>query len=374
MCDPTDLTIAYLNPPARELIGRLNVGGAGADPLGASILTYHPDAARIRDVLTDPGRLPVRDQFTMGGLTISNQITAIHDSHGDYAGPMLNWEDVTKSEAMTETFEAKVKAVTDSVADAARVMSELGEMLEQTARRVEARSTSAASGAEETAVNVQTVAASAEELRTSISEINRRVEQAGTMTAKAVEQTDHARSVSDTFEQAADRISEVVNLITDIAEQTNLLALNATIEAARAGDAGKGFAVVANEVKTLATQTGKATEEISGHVREMQSQTGAIVSAIGAIGDVIRGLEEVASSIAESMGQQAEATNEIGRTVEEAAGGTRIVSSDVSDLADLSHNTLEAVERVRASTRDLSDQAQVLSTEVENFLTFMKTA
>ncbi|MQX36477.1 methyl-accepting chemotaxis protein [Roseospira navarrensis] len=371
-CDPSSHAITYVNPPARDLIGRLT-GGAVTDPLGRTVLDIAPEARDLRPVLGDPARLPHTSRFTRAGLTIESKVSAIHDRHGTFVAPMLTWTDITRAVAMSDTFEANVKGVTDSVAEAARTMAGLSETLEQTARQSEVRTTSAASGAEETSANVQAAAASAEQMTAAIAEINRRVAEAGAMTGRAVEETGRAQTVMDSLRTAADRIGTVVQIITDIAAQTNLLALNATIEAARAGEAGKGFAVVANEVKTLANQTSRATDEIATQVGDMQTQTGAIAQAITAIAEVIQGLEAVAGSISDAMGQQAEATAEIGRTVEDAAGGTRLVSSDVSGLATLSRETLEVVERVRAATQDLSRQADTLSREVQSFLDFMKT-
>jgi murein DD-endopeptidase MepM/ murein hydrolase activator NlpD len=176
---------------------------------------------------------------------------------------------------------------------------------------------------------VQTVAAAAEELNASIAEIGRQVQSASTMAGGAVQQAEKTNQQVQGLAEAAQKIGDVVKLISDIAAQTNLLALNATIEAARAGDAGKGFAVVASEVKNLATQTAKATEEISQQIASIQAATGEAVGAIQGIGKTIVEINQVASSIAAAVEEQNASTREIARNVQETSAGTQEVSSNI---------------------------------------------
>ena len=184
---------------------------------------------------------------------------------------------------------------------------------------------------EEASVNVQTVASAAEELSSSISEIARQVAQSSTIAGKAVEDAQADRHASSRrWRRGAQKIGDVVGLISSIAGQTNLLALNATIEAARAGDAGKGFAVVASEVKNLANQTAKATGDISAQIAEIQAATTEAVEAIGTIAQTIDELSRIAASIAASVEEQGAATQEIARNVHEAASGTQDVSIHIS--------------------------------------------
>jgi methyl-accepting chemotaxis protein len=375
MCDPDRYVITYMNPAAKALVGRSD-SALSRDPDSlidqpvASL--FGADGETLLAALRQPDRLPYRGRLRMGALTVDTHVTAIHDSHGAYVGPMLIWDDITRQVAMTDTFETSVKAVAGSVTSAAHDLSELAETLTHSTSATRERSTSAASGAEETAANVQTVAAAAEQLQGSIREINRQVDQASDMAGKAVAQSGEARAVMTAFEATAGRIGEVVALIHDIADQTNLLALNATIEAARAGDAGKGFAVVANEVKALAGQTAKATEEISTQMSDIQARTSEVGGAIATIAEANEALDGIARAIAEAMRQQANATSEIGRNVEEAASGTRTVSEDVDALARLSVEAQTAVDHVSLGATALNEQADALEREVNEYLAALK--
>jgi len=170
------------------------------------------------------------------------------------------------------------------------------------------------------------------------------------------------------------RISEVVRLISEIASQTNLLALNATIEAARAGDAGKGFAVVASEVKHLATQTARATEDITGRINEIQSATGQSVAAIDRINKVIQQMNEISLTIASAVEEQGAATQEIARNVAQAADGTQLVSSNILQVTQASAETGTAASQVQASSAEVAQQAEQLRREVDSFLGQVRAA
>jgi methyl-accepting chemotaxis protein len=173
---------------------------------------------------------------------------------------------------------------------------------------------------------------------------------------------------------AAQKIGDVVKLISDIASQTNLLALNATIEAARAGDAGKGFAVVASEVKSLANQTAKATEEISAQVASMQGATNDAVQAIHSIGGTIGTINEIATTIASAVEEQGAATQEIARNVQEAAQGTGQVSSNIVGVNQAASETGAASSQVLASAEELGKQAETLRADVDQFLANIRAA
>jgi len=221
---------------------------------------------------------------------------------------------------------------------------------------------------------VATVATATEELSSSVTEISRQVQQSSTATAESVEYATRAEAMVETMVSTAQRIGEVVSIITDIAEQTNLLALNATIEAARAGDAGKGFAVVASEVKNLATQTARATEEIGGQVAEVQSSTNSAAEAISKITRSIAGVNEIAAAISAAVEEQGSATQEIARNVEEASTGTQEVSSNISGVSDAANQTGESAEDVLSTARELATQSAQLKNTVNAFLSAVRAA
>lgn len=192
--------------------------------------------------------------------------------------------------------------------------------------------------------------------------------------AKAVEEANRTNQTVQGLSAAAQKIGDVVKLISDIASQTNLLALNATIEAARAGEAGRGFAVVANEVKSLASQTAKATEEISAQVAAMQGATGEAVQAIASIGDTIASINEIATTIASAVEQQGAATLEIARNVQQAAQGTGQVSHNIVGVNQAAGQTGTAASQVLLSAEELSKQSATLRADVDHFLANIRAA
>ena len=192
--------------------------------------------------------------------------------------------------------------------------------------------------------------------------------QSATVAAGAVEEANRADGMIQSLVQAAQKIGEVVELITSIADQTNLLALNATIEAARAGDAGKGFAVVAAEVKNLANQTAKATEEIGSQIGGIQTATKDSVAAIKSIGKVIGEINQISSAIAAAVEEQGAATKEIARNVEQASAGTKDVSSNIAGVTQAASETGQASGQIHQAAQELSQQSSALKDVVEKFL------
>lgn len=264
----------------------------------------------------------------------------------------------------------------DSTADRAlSALSEAAQSLRDTATRMRTLASDAsaeagtvAAAANEATGNVHTVAAATEQLTASISEISERVQFSATTAREAVEHARRTNATVEALSESAQRIGEVVKLISSIASQTNLLALNATIEAARAGEAGKGFAVVASEVKNLATQTGKATEEITQQVSAIQSTTGDAVEAIRGITRSIAGIDEMASAIAAAVQQQGAATQEIARNVQRAAEGTQQVTSTIGSVAGASQDTGRAAEEVLDRVERMVGDVGGLRRHVGDFL------
>lgn len=277
-------------------------------------------------------------------------------------------------EALADAFETAISRLTGSLASAASAMeSNAGTML-ATAEQTEGRSATVAAAAEQTSANVQTVASATEELAASVQEISRQVAQSAKIAGKAVEDARASDATVQTLVAGSQKIGDVVTVIHNIASQTNLLALNATIEAARAGEAGKGFAVVASEVKALANQTGKATEEISGQIVQIQEATQQAVSMIRGITGTIGEINDIAAAIASAVEEQSSTTQEIARNVHQAAEGTQEVSSTISGVKQDATETGAAANHVLAAAKQLSHQALALTGEVDQFITAVKAA
>jgi methyl-accepting chemotaxis protein len=272
------------------------------------------------------------------------------------------------------TFEGSVRSSLDALASAATEMRATSQGMSATAEETSAQATTVAAAAEQASVNVQTVASATEELSSSVAEIGRQVTQSSKIAGQAVDEAGRTNATVQGMSAAAQKIGDVVKLISDIASQTNLLALNATIEAARAGDAGKGFAVVASEVKSLANQTAKATEEIAAQVAAMQGATGDAVQAIESIGGTIGTINEIASTIASAVEEQGAATQEIARNVQEAAQGTNQVSSIIAGVNQAAGETGAAASQVLASAEELGRQAETLRADVDGFLAKIRAA
>jgi methyl-accepting chemotaxis protein len=275
---------------------------------------------------------------------------------------------------LADGFQASVEGVVQSVSAASQQMLAVARSMSESARRASERSTTVAAASEEATVNVETVAAASEEMSQSIAEVSGRVSSSAELTGRAANEAVEASAKVGKLADSANTIGEVIKLISAIAEQTNLLALNATIEAARAGEAGRGFAVVASEVKNLANQTAKATEQIASQITRMQEDTSGVVGAIEQIGKVIETLNQSAASIAAAVEEQHAATQEIARNTTQAAEGTRQVSTNITDVSAAVSETGAAADQVLTAAQALSSQADRLRGEVNGFLERVRAA
>ncbi|MEZ5830193.1 MAG: PAS domain-containing methyl-accepting chemotaxis protein [Dongiaceae bacterium] len=336
-CD-LDFKINYINRTSTETLRTLQkLLPVPADKMvGQTIDVFHKNPAHQRGILQDGSRLPHRAKIKLGDETLDLRVSAIRDKEGKYQGPLLTWSVETANLALANS----VKSVAQTVASAA-------EELQATAR-------SLTSTSEQVSHQSQTVAAATEELTGSVSEISRQASHAAAVTREAVASAQSADNLVGTLNASAEKIGDVVKLIAEIASQTNLLALNATIEAARAGEAGKGFAVVASEVKSLANQTGKATDEIAGQIQAIQGATGSVVEAIRQVASKIGSIDEVTTAISAAVEQQNAATQEVARNIQE-------VTVAAGESGQHSQMVLKAAS-------ELAQNSETLSGDVNQFL------
>ncbi|WP_372501908.1 methyl-accepting chemotaxis protein [Tistrella mobilis] len=270
--------------------------------------------------------------------------------------------------SLAQSFESQVQGVVTGLSGSADQLRSSARALSGTAEDTERRAHQVLRSAESASTNVQTVAAATGQLSASSNEIGRRIEESAAKARTAADQAEGTNAVVQGLREKAERIGNVVKLISDIAEQTNLLALNATIEAARAGDAGRGFAVVANEVKSLATQTATATGDIAAQITDIQSVTRDAVGAIQGIAAAIREVDGIAATIAAAVEEQNAAIGEIGRNVDQAARGTGEVSEAIAGVGEAASRTGSAAAQLLGASEELSRQAGALQTQLDRFL------
>ena len=275
---------------------------------------------------------------------------------------------------LTEGFDRSIAAAVEAFADAAGGLQSTANGLASAADDGAERARAASTASQQASGNVQTVASAAEQLSGSIAEIAQQVSNQADMAMQAAAAADDSSTKVRGLEGKAQSIGSVLDLISKIAEQTNLLALNATIEAARAGDAGKGFAVVANEVKTLASETAKATDEIAGLIQDMQNETGGVVQAMGTIAERIAAINEISAGVASAVEQQNAATHEITRNVQDAAGGAEEVASNITATSEATDEAGRAAQSVLDAAAGLKANADEVRANVAGFLSDVRAA
>ena len=340
--EPENFTITYVNKTSYDTLRPLEslLPCKVDDLVGQCVDIFHKNPGHQRGILVDPKNLPHNAKIPLGNETLDLRVNAINSKEGKYIGAMLSWSVITRQVKMADDFESNIGAVVGSVSAASTEMQSTAESMAATA--------------EETNNQASAVAAASEQLTSSVNEISQQVSRSSNISKNAVDEAERSNEMIQGLAEAASKIGQVVGLITDIASQTNLLALNATIEAARAGEAGKGFAVVASEVKNLASQTAKATEEISDQINSIQSATSDSVKSIQGITATINEISEISIAISAAVEEQSAATQE--------------VTGNITGVTTASAETGQAATQVLEAARELSQQSEHLGTQVDDFL------
>jgi methyl-accepting chemotaxis protein len=348
-------TILYLNPKSKATL--LTIEKDLPIPVekivGHSFDVFHRNPSHQKRLVAEDRNLPHKAQIKVGQNTLALLATAVYDNKKNYLGPMVTWELITDRLLLVHN----VTEASRQLAAASAELNATATQLSSNAERSTSVANSTASASEEVSQGVRTVATNTEEMSASIKEIARNAAEASTTSATTLKQAQATNLTITALGQSSQEIGNVIKVISSIAQQTNLLALNATIEAARAGDAGRGFAVVANEVKELAKQTAKATEDITSKITGIQKESSGAVEAVAAIGHTIEKLNGIAGAIAASVEEQSATTNEVSRVVQESAKGVLNITDNVKIVSQSASETLIGANQVLTAAKSLSELA-----------------
>jgi methyl-accepting chemotaxis protein len=377
MSDLGNFTINYLNPESLKTLKTIEqyLPVKVDEMQGLCIDTLHKNPSHQRKILSDPKNLPHAAQIQVGPEILDLLVSPIYDANQTYLGPMVTWSVITQKLEMEkkereqaevmQTVMSEVTNVVQTLGASSEELSSVSDEMSQHSQGTADKASEVSASADEISKSVQTVATGTEEMSASIREIAANSSEAAKVTSDAVTGAEKAGQIIRKLGDSSQEIGDVIKVITSIAEQTNLLALNATIEAARAGEAGKGFAVVANEVKELANQTGKATEDISNKIQAIQADSAEAVGSITEVADIVNRINDIATSIASMVEEQTATTNEMSRNVQEAATGSIAIAENTAEVAAAAASTKQGADDTGVSARELSKMSLDLQALVE---------
>ncbi|MBT7609226.1 MAG: chemotaxis protein [Bacteriovoracaceae bacterium] len=358
MMADADGNLIYMNKVSEGTLKTLEefLPYAADQLIGKSIDIFHKVPDHQRKIIKNPKNLPHRAIISLGPEKLDLLVTAINDENGNYLGPMVSWSIVTDKVTLVED----LKISSENLTSSATLLQEISGSLSAGAEETSAQANTASAASEEVNAGVQTVASNMEEMSTAIKEITKTTNESSNISNEAMTMAQNTNTIISKLGESSMDIGNVIKVISSIAQQTNLLALNATIEAARAGEAGKGFAVVANEVKELAKQTAKATEEITSKIENIQNDSKGAVGAIEEISNAIEKINSYAGNIAASVEEQAATTSEVSRVVSEAAEGVKQINENISQVSSAATTTGENAMDAQKSADGLGDLANTL--------------
>lgn len=362
-CD-LEFKLTYMNPKSKETLRTLErfLPKPVDQLIGESVDIFHKNPDHQRKIISDERKLPLRSKIKLGDQILDLLVSPIFDGQKKYLGAMVTWEVVTEKVHLISTLEETAS----QLAAAAEELSATATQLSQNSEATSQHSQTASANTEEVAKGVQVVATNTEEMVASIKEISRNSSEAANISRDTMKKAKETTQTIGQLGLSSQEIGNVVKVISSIAQQTNLLALNATIEAARAGDAGKGFAVVANEVKELAKQTAKATEEITIKISTIQKETSGAVDAIAGIATFIEKLNGISVSIAASIEEQTATTNEVARVVKESSKGVEGISEVVKSVSMAARQSSTGASQSLEAAKSLAKLADTLKNLVKS--------
>lgn len=358
MCADVEGRVIYLNPKSLSTLRSIEKHlPVKVDQIrGNSFDVFHKNPSHQKNLIASEKNLPHKAIIAVGPEKLNLLVTPMRDKEGKYIGPMVTWEVITNKLSLIDSLEQTAQ----QLGAAAEELSAVATQMSKNASETSGRSNTAAANSEEVSKGVQTVATNTEEMAASIKEIAKSSSEAAGISKDAMQKANATNVTINQLGEASLEIGNVIKVISSIAQQTNLLALNATIEAARAGDAGKGFAVVANEVKELAKQTAKATEEITSKIGAIQDSSKGAVGAIKGIADVIEKINGISMTIAAAVEEQTATTNEVTRVVQQSNSAVEGIAQVVRQVAAAAQESATGAGQTLDSAKGLAQLATQL--------------